>query len=847
MNGLRNSKNYTKNDMAEINEIIAKEAIEGIKQADKSINAFDDSLLDTIQRLKALDEVLSTNSKSYKLLAQGQKLALIEAQNLQRQMKAKEKADQEVAKATKKVVEAEAKAAKAIADAKEEIKKEIKTRGDALRQNKAYNLLITETINLTTKAGQALKDKYNKQIEKNTEFVRQNSDAMTRQKMNIGNYASALNGVKSVALGVAGALGLSVGLAGAVKLLTGIFESTQGASDAFHATMSGLKEQAGYLQRAFANMDFSNFIQNMQEANREGRRYYNTLDLIGDLQRANQLQQGDIDRQILEQRIIAKNKSLEVSVREAAVKEIIRLEELKLSKTQDITKKGIDNELKSAAFQTKYSEKQILDFVKNYETYTDEITKGQALISKITKETQSVQNTQYGSQTVVDYKAREQAYKNLNIEQQKQLMYAILEKRLTDDKREAIVKAASEDQKAVNEMLTGKESLIRIENGLRKELLREDEQEEKSAAKRQKEVEKQKTGIELLTEKISKLRDELANTVLKGGNTDGIVRQIMGSEAELKRIQEQVEAITGSMQRMASKGFKTVTDPFTGKKSIANIPTSGANTGILQPRTATGGTAAAGAAGTNSLLGEWTTENSIEAAQTTSDTIFTIIANSDQAAFDHKMSLLEKEKQAKLSNSKLTEKQRAKIEADYAKKQAKMKEEQFRKEKAASIIQAIINTALAVSKAAGNISQMILAGLVGAAQVAIIAKQPVPEFDKGSSYTPHTFIAGERRPEWVRSRSGGWRYVDRPTMFKNAVGSTVISGAETERLRRAGLKPSQADIRPAIGTMERNIVNAINSKHELSISSRGDKITDREGSYNKEYFNRRVQWAGRKN
>ncbi len=150
-----------------------------------------------------------------------------------------------------------------------------------------------------------------------------------------------MNGVKNVALGVAGALGLSVGLAGAVKLLTGIFESTQGTSDAFHRTMSGLREQAGYLQRAFANMDFSNFIKNMQEANREGKRYYDTLDLIGDLQRANQLQQGDIDRQILEQRIIAKNKANEVSVREAAVKEIIRLEELKLSKTQEITKKEL--------------------------------------------------------------------------------------------------------------------------------------------------------------------------------------------------------------------------------------------------------------------------------------------------------------------------------------------------------------------------------------------------------------------------------------------------------------------------------------------------------------------------
>ncbi len=297
-------------------------------------------------------------------------------------------------------------------------------------------------------------------------------------------------------------------------------------------------------------------------------------------------------------------------------------------------------------------------------------------------------------------------------------------------------------------------------------------------------------------------------------------------------MQEQLATITSAFGQMKGKGAQTIATSGTG--------------GGLQQRTIAGGTAASGAAGTNTNGIDWGIGDSIEATQTTSDAIFTIISNNDKAAFDYKMSLLEREKQAKLSNSKLTEKQKAKIEADYAKKQAKLKEEQFRKEKAAAIIQAIINTALSVSKA-GNPAAMILAGIVGAAQIAIIAAQPVPEFDKGSSYTPHTFIAGERGGEDVWTRAGGWQYVDQPTMFKNAAGSTVISRAETERLRQAGLKPTNSDISPSIDRMEKNIVNAIKSKRELSISARGDRITDRDGNYNKEYFNRRVQWAGRKN
>ncbi len=71
------------------------------------------------------------------------------------------------------------------------------------------------------------------------------------------------------------------------------------------------------------------------------------------------------------------------------------------------------------------------------------------------------------------------------------------------------------------------------------------------------------------------------------------------------------------------------------------------------------------------------------------------------------------------------------------KKEAQLKTEEAKKAKAAAIIQAIINTALAVASAntlipPANIPAMILAGVAGAAQVALIAAQPIPKFAKGT-------------------------------------------------------------------------------------------------------------------
>jgi hypothetical protein len=124
----------------------------------------------------------------------------------------------------------------------------------------------------------------------------------------------------------------------------------------------------------------------------------------------------------------------------------------------------------------------------------------------------------------------------------------------------------------------------------------------------------------------------------------------------------------------------------------------------------------------------------IEGAQILSNTIFEITNRDINARYEAEIAAIEKRTTTLLDNENLTAAQRKKIEDKAQRDIAKIKTEQFKRQKAADIIQATINTALAVSRAlsTGGIPAAILAGFAGAAQVAVIASQPIPQFAKGT-------------------------------------------------------------------------------------------------------------------
>jgi hypothetical protein len=126
----------------------------------------------------------------------------------------------------------------------------------------------------------------------------------------------------------------------------------------------------------------------------------------------------------------------------------------------------------------------------------------------------------------------------------------------------------------------------------------------------------------------------------------------------------------------------------------------------------------------------------LQAAQQLSNQAFSILQNSIKSKSDAQVKQLETQKTAELSNSSLTSAQKQAIEDKYKKKEAAVKTKAFKDEQKASILQAVINGALAITKAsaqAGMLSAFVIPGIIAetAIQVATIAAQKAPQYAKG--------------------------------------------------------------------------------------------------------------------
>ena len=139
-------------------------------------------------------------------------------------------------------------------------------------------------------------------------------------------------------------------------------------------------------------------------------------------------------------------------------------------------------------------------------------------------------------------------------------------------------------------------------------------------------------------------------------------------------------------------------------------------------------------------LQEAVTAAAIDAARVLTDTLFTIGEQNRQATFDAEIEQLNRLRENELANKNLTEAQRAQIEKRYAQEEAKLKRQAWEQQKQADIAQAIINTALAVTKAYASIAPPLnvvaaaSAGIAGAAQIAIISNTKPPKFADGTEF-----------------------------------------------------------------------------------------------------------------
>ena len=169
---------------------------------------------------------------------------------------------------------------------------------------------------------------------------------------------------------------------------------------------------------------------------------------------------------------------------------------------------------------------------------------------------------------------------------------------------------------------------------------------------------------------------------------------------------------------------------------------------------------------------------------------FGAISDLVNAGFDRRISLIDEEIQLnedntkrQLDNFKGTDEEKKEIEEagearreQLEKKKRQEQTRQARFNKAMNLAQAIADTASAVAEALPNIPQSLLAGALGAAQIAIIASQPIPQYAKGKKKTDSyqgRMLWGEKQPEIKVSKSGEIEVATKPTIGFTEKGDTI--------------------------------------------------------------------------
>lgn len=242
-----------------------------------------------------------------------------------------------------------------------------------------------------------------------------------------------------------------------------------------------------------------------------------------------------------------------------------------------------------------------------------------------------------------------------------------------------------------------------------------------------------KTAYQQLGEEISIAEQKLQDFILTGSTEDmlGAGKTVEQLRAAKKYIDE-IIAANGDLESVIDKVRLATSDEGIKKNNAdinADIDTSIA--GDLAYLDANINPVETNLSPLENKKQEFDKDFYLQSIETTSSAAFDIWKAQTDARLDYDIQALNSAMEKELSNKHLTEDQKDKIRQKYAKREKALKIEAFKKQKAADIIQSIINTALAVTKALPNVPLSIAAGIAGAAQTAVIAAQPIPAFYAG--------------------------------------------------------------------------------------------------------------------
>jgi len=212
---------------------------------------------------------------------------------------------------------------------------------------------------------------------------------------------------------------------------------------------------------------------------------------------------------------------------------------------------------------------------------------------------------------------------------------------------------------------------------------------------------------------------------------------------------------------------------------------------------------------------------------------------------EREISEIEAQKEKELGLAGDNEEKKAKIEEKYAKKSAGIKRKQAIADKAQAIFNALINTAVAVTKTLAFPVLSAIIAAAGALQVAAIIAKPIPKFADGVLDKPDSglSIVGDE----IGSKSGHSRELinipgqgfmlspDKPTLMNLPKGSDVIPNIQTELLLKGGIQSEKLNeminsnkrIESAIRNKPEHITNITDAGIESMVRAKNSLIREK--------------------
>ena len=623
-----------------------------------------------------------------------------------------------------------------------------KLTSDATKMQKSTKDVSDILKNLSSASVRELNAAYQQMNRELKDMKRNNPEYAEKQKQvkalkteldnangSMGKQGVTLKGLIGTVGGWAAGLGLAVGAMEAVK---GIISATDTVSDKFEETIGGMKNGMHYFAVALTSLDFSNFLTNMRAAIKAGNEYVQALDAIGDRTRGLEIVIADDAKRIADLDIISKDVTKSKEVRKAAIIEILQLEQKNADLSVGIAKDKASAELKYAANQTGLSEERIRQMLKENTIEKDKVEQAKKYLDAVNVLRQN--EVSKGATTegwilnffTKDEKALEDAKRVIEnttpaVKKNAEELYKL--GKVGEDSYKAIADAVKDAGMAEAAYATDNNKRITRLNKINKGQL----DDEEATAKEQIKIVKEstKTLSQLIADKDAEIEAAIQAGNIPLAEKFQIEKKAMEDLLETyKKVKEAIAAGwdmnqrgSGVIESLASKGIKGVKSDKPGGSPLGYVD----NNLSGQPSDQAKATEDAEQQRRNDWRdAEYQMANNINA------TVFNMVMNRQQAELDHKITMLEKQKQAELSNKNLTEAQKLAIEEKYDTKTRALKLAQWKKERNASAVNTAIATILAVMKAGGPLNPVgAVTALAGALAVAeILAKKP-PEFYQG--------------------------------------------------------------------------------------------------------------------